>query len=327
MQQRNPGGDRQIFIQEVCPRDGLQNEAVFVSTEDKIALINQLSACGFAKIEVTSFTSPKAIPALKDAEEVMKNIRRNPAVEYSVLVPNLRGAERAMACLIDEANLVMSASASHNFTNLRMSREASVEQLSLVINALKGSSAAINLSLSAAFGCPFEGDVAEATVLRLIEHFTLREVRGITLCDTTGMAYPSQVASLCRQVKQQFPQLEITLHFHDTRGMALANTLAALGEGINRFDAATGGLGGCPYAPGASGNVCTEDMVHMLTLMGYQTGVNLESLLEISRDLPRLIGHNVPGSLARAGMRSDLHPMPASLEQQFKGCVPAGVQL
>ncbi len=321
MTQERPSSGKRIYLQEVCPRDGLQNEAVFVATEDKIALIDRLSQCGFAKIEVTSFTSPKAIPALRDAEAVMKGIRRHPDVEYSVLVPNLRGAERAMACDIDEANLVMSASESHNLTNLRMAREASFSQLRQVISELRGSAVAINVSLSAAFGCPFEGDVAADTVMRFIDRFASQGVRGVTLCDTTGMAFPSQVASLCRAVKQHFPHLEITLHFHDTRGLALANTLAALEQGIDRFDASTGGLGGCPYAPGASGNVCTEDMVHMLALMGYQTKIDLPSLIGIARDLAPLIGHHIHGCIVRSGMRNDLHPVPESLEQNFRACV------
>lgn len=317
---------RRIYIQEVCPRDGLQNEAIFVATQDKIALIDRLSQCGFAKVEVTSFTSPKAIPALKDAEAVMNGIRRIAGVEYSVLVPNLRGAERAMACRIDEANLVMSASESHNNTNLRMSREASFRQLSQVIDELSNTAVAINISLSAVFGCPFEGDIPESTVLDFVGRFASLGVRGVTLCDTTGMAFPTQVASLCRMVKQYFPHLEVTLHFHDTRGLALANTVAALSEGIDRFDSSAGGLGGCPYAPGASGNVCTEDMVHMLELMGYQTNVDLSALLGISRDLEPLVGHKIHGAVLKAGQRSDLHQMPASLEQNFNSCNETGRQ-
>lgn len=315
------GEGKRIFMQEVCPRDGLQNEAVFVETADKIALIDRLSLCGFAKVEVTSFTSPKAIPALRDAEAVMKGIQKVAGVEYSVLVPNMRGAERAIACNIDEANLVMSCSESHNNTNLRMGCEASFKQLKQVIGEIQGTSVAVNVSLSAAFGCPFEGDVPEKIVLCFVERFAGLGARGITLCDTTGMAYPTQVASLCRKVKKFFPKLEITVHFHDTRGLALANTLAALSEGIDRFDASAGGLGGCPYAPGASGNVCTEDMVHMLSLMGYETQVNLAELTRISRSLVPLIDHDVHGSIVRAGRRDELHSMPESLEQNFSCCV------
>lgn len=315
---------KRVYIQEVCPRDGLQNEAVFVATQDKITLIDRLSRCGFAKVEVTSFTSPKAIPALRDAEAVMNGIHRVAGVEYSVLVPNLRGAERAMACRIDEANLVMSMSESHNRTNLRMGREESFIQLSQVIAELRHTAVAINVSLSAAFGCPFEGDVPQNTVLGFIDRFASLGVRGVTLCDTTGMAFPAQVTSLSRAVKHHFPHLDITLHFHDTRGLALANTVAALYEGIDRFDSSAGGLGGCPYAPGASGNVCTEDMVHMLDLMGYQTQVDLPALLSVSRDLEPLIGHHVHGAIVKAGRRSDLHQMPESLEQNFNSGCPAG---
>ncbi|RPH30170.1 hydroxymethylglutaryl-CoA lyase [Buttiauxella warmboldiae] len=306
---------KKIYIQEVAPRDGLQNEAQFVQTDDKAAFIDALSLCGFAKIEATSFTSPKAIPALKDAEEVMKRIKRQPGVEYTVLVPNLRGAERALYCGIDEANLVMSASETHNMTNLRMRRQDSVLQLSEVIKVFAGSRVAINLSLSTAFGCPMEGQVEKNTLLRLIETFAQKEVRGITLCDTTGMAYPSQVEEICRLVRSHFPQLQFTLHFHDTRGMALANTLAALSAGIDRFDASLGGLGGCPYAPGASGNVSTEDMVHMLHLMGYRTGVDLDAIIGVAKTLPALIGHHIRSSVTRAGKTDDLHPVPQSFEQ------------
>lgn len=306
---------KKIYIQEVAPRDGLQNEAQFVETEDKTAFIDALSLCGFAKIEATSFTSPKAIPALKDAEDVMKRIRRQPGVEYTVLVPNLRGAERALHCGIDEANLVMSASETHNLTNLRMRRQDSVRQLSEVIEVFAGSDVAINVSLSTAFGCPMEGLVEKTTLLRLIEIFAQKDVRGITLCDTTGMAYPSQVGDVCRLVRNHFPGLQFTLHFHDTRGMALANTLAALSAGIDRFDASLGGLGGCPYAPGASGNVSTEDMVHMLHLMGYRTGVDLDAIISVAKTLPALIGHNIRSSVTRAGKTDDLHPVPVSFEQ------------
>ncbi|CAM3550057.1 hydroxymethylglutaryl-CoA lyase [Rouxiella silvae] len=306
-----------IFIQEVSPRDGLQNEAVFVETEEKVKLINQLGDCGFAKVEVTSFTSPKAIPALRDAEEVMKQIVRNPRVDYTVLVPNVRGAERAMACNIDEANLVMSASESHNLVNLRMSRSDSMRQLKQIIDELSGTDIAINVSLSSVFGCPIEGNIQEEEILRLTDFFASQNVRGITLCDTTGMAYPTQVERVCSLMKRRFPQLELTLHFHDTRGMALANSLAGLNQGINRFDASLGGLGGCPYAPGASGNVCTEDMVHMFELMGLRTGVDVVRLLSIVKTLPQLIGHPTWGNISKAGRRLDLHPMPSSLNQDF----------
>ncbi|MCX2887764.1 MULTISPECIES: hydroxymethylglutaryl-CoA lyase [Pseudomonas] len=301
---------KRLFMQEVATRDGFQNEKNFIQTDDKISLINELSQCGYAKIEVTSFTSPKAIPALRDAEAVMAGIARQPGVEYTVLVPNVRGAERALSCGIDEANLVMSVSEPHNRSNLRMTREQSFSQLKDVVGVIGSGPVAVNVSLSTVFGCPMQGDVSSADVLRFVERFAALGVRGVTLCDTTGMAYPSQVEALSRQVLERFPSLQITLHFHNTRGMALANTLAALAAGVDRFDASLGGLGGCPYAPGASGNVCTEDLVHMLELMGYETGMDLHRVLAASARLPVLIGHDTPSQILRAGRRLDLHPIP-----------------
>lgn len=306
---------KKLFIQEVAPRDGFQNEARFIETDDKIAFIDQLSQCGNAKIEVTSFTSPKAIPALKDAEAVMHQIRRNPDVVYTVLVPNLRGAERAMSCGVDEVNLVMSVSETHNLSNLRMSRERSFEQLAAVIGEVRNTSTAINVSLSTVFGCPMQGDVAQDDVLAWVDRFAQLGVDGVTLCDTTGMAYPTQAGNLFAAVLTRFPNLQVTAHFHNTRGMALANTVTALQAGVVRFDSSLGGLGGCPYAPGASGNVTTEDMVHMLELMGYDTGVNLEGILAISRTLVPLIGHDVNSQTLAAGTRMALHPVPEYVRQ------------
>jgi hydroxymethylglutaryl-CoA lyase len=305
-----------LFIQEVATRDGFQNEARFIETDDKIALIDRLSACGFAKIEVTSFTSPRAIPALRDAEAVMHRIVRAPGVVYTVLVPNVRGAERALSCDVDEVNLVMSVSESHNRANLRMSRSESFAQLRDVIEVVSKTRVAINVSLSTAFGCPMEGDVPEEEVLWWVARFAELGVHGVTLCDTTGMAYPNQVRQLAQRTRDQFAALETTLHLHNTRGMALANTMAALDAGIDRFDASLGGLGGCPYAPGATGNVCTEELVHMLELNGYDTGVDLTRALEASASLPGLIGHDVPSQLLKAGRRLDLHPAPEASEQR-----------
>ncbi|VWC76587.1 hydroxymethylglutaryl-CoA lyase [Burkholderia aenigmatica] len=305
------GEHKRLYIHEVATRDGFQNEAAFVDTDDKIALVDALSACGYAKIEVTSFTSPKAIPALRDAEAVMHGIARTPGVVvYTVLVPNVRGAERALSCGVDEVNLVMSMSESHNRANLRMTREQSFAQLRDVIDAVRGTGVAINVSLSTALGCPMEGDVPAEGVLAWMQRFADLGVHGFTLCDTTGMAFPSQVRELSARARERFGALQLTLHFHNTRGMALANTLAALDAGIDRFDASLGGLGGCPYAPGATGNACTEELVHMLELDGYDTGIDLAAVLAASARLPALIGHDVPSQILKAGRRSDLHPPP-----------------
>lgn len=302
-----------IFFNEVATRDGFQNEARFIATDDKIALVDALSDCGYAKIEVTSFTSPKAIPMLRDAEEVMGRIRRVPGVEYTVLVPNLRGAERALASRADELNLVMSVSETHNLANLRMPREKSFAALLDVIRHVDGGTP-INVSLSCSFGCPMEGDVPFTGVLQWAERFADLGVRGLTLCDTTGMAHPAQVSRMADALQQRFSGLQLTMHFHNTRGMGLANVLAAVQSGITRLDGSLGGLGGCPYAPGASGNVSSEDAIHMLDAMGYATGIDLTKLLAVARQLPALVGHDVPGQVARAGRISELHAPPAFVQ-------------
>jgi hydroxymethylglutaryl-CoA lyase len=304
-----------LSVNDVAPRDGLQNEKAFVPTPQKIALIDALSRTGLAKIEATSFVSPKAIPALADAADVMQGITRVPGVTYTVLVPNVRGAERALAARADEFNVVMSASESHNLSNLRMTRAQSLAALADVIALARGAGVPVNASLSVAFGCPMEGDVDAETVLRwsaaLLEH----GADGVTLCDTTGMAYPTQVAELTGAFLRRFPQAGLTLHFHDTRGMALANVMAGVAAGATRFDASLGGLGGCPYAPGASGNACLEDMVQMLQLCGHDTGVDLPRLIECARTLPALVGHDIPSQAAKAGRRLELHPLPRDFEQ------------
>ncbi|MFC0337703.1 hydroxymethylglutaryl-CoA lyase [Kushneria avicenniae] len=304
---------QRIYIQEVAPRDGLQIEARFVSTADKIALIDALSRTGVAKIEATSFTSPKAIPNLADAGEVMAGMTRHKHVDYVALVPNERGAERALAAGADELNLVMSASDSHGLANLRMTPWQSLERFPAILDLARGRNVFINASISTAFGCPFDGEVPASRVIDIIERLTAMGIRGISLCDTTGMANPAQVRTLCKEVLGRWPELMLTLHVHNTRGMGLANVLAAWQAGVSRFDAALGGLGGCPFAPGASGNVCTEDLVHMFEEMGVDTGVDLDALLAVSRTLPDLVGHDVPGQVVKAGRSSRRYPLPESV--------------
>jgi hydroxymethylglutaryl-CoA lyase len=309
------GKPTRIYLQDVAVRDGFQIEPGFIPTEQKIALVNALSQTGLAKIEVTSFTSPKAIPALADAEQVMLGIERAPGVVYTVLVPNMRGAERALGCSADEFNLVMSVSETHNLANLRMTREQSFAQLREVIDFARSTGVALNVSLSCSFGCPMEGRVEKSALFSWAQRFIDLGVHGITLCDTTGMAYPSQVKDICGAFKNQWKDTGLTLHFHNTRGMGLANALAAIDAGVDRFDASLGGLGGCPYAPGATGNICTEDLAHMLDLMGYDTGVNVDALIGCARQLPAMLGHDVPGQVAKAGKISDLHAAPAWLDE------------
>jgi hydroxymethylglutaryl-CoA lyase len=305
------GGGKRIFIQEVAPRDGFQIEPRFIATDDKVRLIDGLSQTGLAKIEVTSFSSPRAIPALADADLVLKRIERVPGVEYAALVPNVRGCTRALEAEPDEINVVVSASESHNRANLRMSCEQSLAGIR-EIAALAYGRVHLSVSISTAFGCPFEGKIEPARVLQFVERLSQMGIRRMSLCDTTGVANPAQVYALCSQARSGWPQTTFTAHFHDTRAMALANAVAALEAGIDRFDASLGGLGGCPFAPGASGNVCTEDLAHMIDAMGYVTGVDLGRLVDLARGLPALVGHEVPGQILKAGPATRRYPVPGA---------------
>ena len=302
-----------LIVQEVAPRDGLQIEKQWVETEDKIALIDGLSACGFTRIEAGSFVSPKAIPALRDGDAVFNGIRRAQGVIYVALVPNVKGAERALAANADELNLVMSASQTHNRANMRMSCESSLAGFGDIVRLVHGitnAKVSLNATVATAFGCPFEGRIDEDRVVSIARTYREMGITGISLADTTGMANPRQVARLVARVLEYVPAADLTLHFHNTRGRGLANVLAAYDAGARRFDAALGGLGGCPFAPGASGNICTEDLVNMCDEMGIPTGVDLQKLIVLSRTLPALVGHDVSGQVAKAGRNCDLHPVP-----------------
>lgn len=300
-----------LIVQEVSPRDGLQIEPGWVETADKISLIDQLSLAGFSRIEAGSFVSPKAIPALRDGEQVFQGIRRRTGVIYVALIPNLKGAQRAVASGADELNLVLSASQTHNLANMRMRCEASLAAFGEVVNFASEYPVRLNGSIATTFGCPFEGKIDEDRVLDLVDAYLALGVQGITLADTTGMANPRQVQRLVNRVLQRVLVSDLTLHFHNTRGLGLCNVLAAYEAGARRFDAALGGLGGCPFAPGASGNICTEDLVNLCEEVGIPTGIDLPHLLQMSRQLPALLGHELPGQVVKAGRNSDLHPPPA----------------
>jgi len=299
-----------LIVQEVSPRDGLQIEPTWVETADKIALIDQLSLAGFSRIEAGSFVSPKAIPALRDGEHVFQGIARKAGVIYVALIPNLKGAQRAVESRADELNLVMSASQTHNLANMRMRCEASLAAFGEIVSFAAGHPVRLNGSIATTFGCPFEGRIDEDRVLQLVDAYLQLGIQGISLADTTGMANPRQVERLVKRVLQHVPATDLTLHFHNTRGLGLCNVLAAYEAGARRFDAALGGLGGCPFAPGASGNICTEDLVNLCEEVGIHTGVDLPHLLNLSRRLPVLLGHELPGQVAKAGRNCDLHPPP-----------------
>jgi hydroxymethylglutaryl-CoA lyase len=302
-----------LIVQEVSTRDGLQIEPTWVETADKIALIDQLSLAGFSRIEAGSFVSPKAIPALRDGDEVFRGIQRHPGVIYVALIPNLKGAQRAIDAGADELNLVMSASQTHNLANMRMRCEQSLTAFADVVSFAAGSAVSLNGSIATTFGCPFEGKIDEDRVLQIVDAYLELGMKGISLADTTGMANPRQVHRLVQRVLTRIPASALTLHFHNTRGLGLSNVLAAYEAGARRFDASLGGLGGCPFAPGASGNICTEDLVNMCEEMGIDTGIDLPHLLTMSRRLPALLGHEMPGQVAKAGRNCDLHPAPENL--------------
>ncbi|QRX82095.1 hydroxymethylglutaryl-CoA lyase [Glaciimonas sp. PAMC28666] len=299
-----------LIVQEVAPRDGLQIEPTWVSTDDKVALIDQLSSAGFTRIEAGSFVSPKAIPALRDGEEVFARIQRQPGVIYVALIPNKKGAERAIQAGADELNLVMSASQTHNRANMRMRCEESLAGFGDIVALAAGTGLSLNGTIATTFGCPFEGKIDEDRVMGFVEEYLRMGIEGITLADTTGMANPRQVARLVERVLKQLPASALTLHFHNTRGLGLANVLAAYEAGARRFDSALGGLGGCPFAPGASGNICTEDLVNLCAEIGIETGIDLPKLISMSRQLPALLGHEVSGQVAKAGRNCDLHLAP-----------------
>lgn len=299
-----------VYINDVAVRDGFQSEPAFVPTEEKIRLIDRLSHTGLTKIEVTSFVSPKAIPNLRDAAEVMQSIQRVPGVTYVALVPNERGCERALEAKVDEINLVMSIGETHNLANMRMSCEQSLEQFRGVMRLLRGTAMRVNGTVATAFGCPFEGEQPQYRLLWAAEQYLGMGMHSVTLADTTGMAHPRQVEQTTRAFREAFPDAPLTLHFHNTRGMGLANALAGAAAGATSLDASLGGIGGCPFAPGATGNICTEDLVHMFESCGVATGVDLDALLAVARDLPAIVGHEVPGQVMRSGKRTELYARP-----------------
>ena len=307
-----------LYINDVAVRDGFQIEKRFVPTATKIELINQLSRTGLHKIEVTSFVSPKHVPALADANEVLAAIERVPGVIYVALIPNIRGAQNAAAAprKADEVNAVMSASETHNRANINRSHEESLGELPTMVRIARDAGMKATLSLSTTFGCPFEGHVLEETVLEFVERFREMDVDGISLADTTGMANPRQVRELTAKVLEKYPppnETYYTLHFHNTRGMGLANVVAGIEAGVRSFDGSISGLGGCPFAPGATGNICTEDMVNMLEDMGYDTRVDLAKLLAVARRIPAVVGHETPGQVMKAGQTMELHEIPEAL--------------
>jgi hydroxymethylglutaryl-CoA lyase len=299
-----------VTLCEVGTRDGFQIEPEFIPTDAKVEVVDLLSAAGLPRIEVTSFVHPKAVPQLRDAETVMARITRRPGTRYAALVPNDKGAVRAVDAGVDAIHTVLSASESHNLANVNMTIAESVEKLGAVIEVARRAKVHVGCGISTSFGCPFEGDVPLAQLESVVRRLVDIGARAIGLADTTGMANPRQVSRVLEHLMPRFAGVEWTLHTHDTRAMAIPNILAAMECGVTNFDASIGGLGGCPFAPGASGNVCTEDLVHCLHAMDVATGIDLDRLLAASRRVQEIVGRALPGQIVKAGPSTRRYPVP-----------------
>ena len=293
----------QISVREVGPRDGLQNEQP-VATQAKIELIDRLSATGVRRIEAVSFVHPDAIPQMADADDVWRGIERAESVRYSALVPNLRGAKRAVDSGLAEIEAVVSASDTHNRKNVNRSTEQSLDEIAEIIKLAHDGGATCQVVVSTAWGCPYEGDVPVGRVVTVASRAVADGADSISFGDTTGMATPGRVRRLVGEFRSAHPEAALNLHFHNTRGTGLANVLTALEMGVADFDASVGGLGGCPYAPGATGNIATEELVHMVEDMGIATGIDLQAMIDAAADAERIIGRRLPSQVLRAGPRS-----------------------
>ncbi|MGP1356391.1 hydroxymethylglutaryl-CoA lyase [Roseicyclus sp.] len=297
-----PEGSR-ITVCEVGPRDGFQIEAAFIPTAKKIEIANALFASGIRHMQVTSFVSPRAVPQLADAEEVLAGIDRPEGAVVSALIPNLRGAERAAACGVDAVHTVVSASETHNLKNVNRAIDASLKDFEAVFALLDRAGVAVEGGIATAFGCPFEGVVPPGQVARIAKRYQELGARSVGLGDTTGMATPATVRAAVRAIRDEAPGLGIKLHFHNTRGVGLACVMTGLAEGVTEYDAAVGGLGGCPFAAGATGNICTEDLVYLLNESGYDTGIDLEKLIAAAKLTQEIIGRELPGQVIKSGPR------------------------
>ena len=291
-----------VHIYEVGPRDGLQNEARLIATDDKVAFIDALSASGLSAIEITSFVNPRWIPQLADAADVARRITRRPGVVYSALVPNRQGLDSAITAGMREVAVFMSASETHNKKNVNKTIAATLEAFRETVPPALAAGLKVRAYVSTVYGCPYEGAVDPQKAVDLCRQLRALGCYQISLGDTIGVANPRQVRDVLSRVFAEVPVGDVAVHFHDTRGTALANILVAVEMGVTTVDSALGGLGGCPYAPGASGNVATEDVIYMLEGMGVRTGVDMDKLVEASQLASTLVGHEMPSKFYRAYM-------------------------
>jgi len=301
------GVPRKITVSEVGPRDGLQIEARQVPTAVKIELVEKLVATGLDRIEVSAFVHPKVVPQLADAEQVFAGLHRRPGVRYAALALNTRGAERAVAAGVDDLKTGIAASDSFNELNIRMSTARGMRALDEMANVARGTGSRLVGAIATAFGCPYEGEVPLSRVHRLFEQLVGLGSPIIYLADTTGVANPSQIRRTLEDLSARWPQQRIGLHLHNTRGLGLANALAGLECGVADFESSVAGLGGCPFAPRAVGNICTEDFVHMAHEMGIETGIDLDALIDAARFAQQALGRPLPGMVMKAGKARDLH--------------------
>lgn len=297
---------KSITLCEVGLRDGLQNESYLLETDQKVEILRNLIGAGFPVIEVGSFMHPKAVPQMADTDEVFRAIGQVPGVELRALIPNLRGIQRAIACGCKKVKLNVSASRQHNLKNLNMTPEQSVSGFASCVEAAKENDIEISGSISMPFASPWEGRTPVADVDSIIEAYLGVGITEISLSDASGMAVPNQVYDLCRHVIEKYPQCSWWMHFHNTRGMAMANIMAAMEAGMTQFDSSFGGLGGCPFVPGAAGNISTEDVLHMCEESGIETGVDIAGVIDLSRNLRELLNHDLESYVLRAGRSSDL---------------------
>jgi hydroxymethylglutaryl-CoA lyase len=279
-------------------------EKTFIPTETKIEIVNALAACGFSKMEVSSFISPKAIPQMSDAARVIAGIDRSRGMRVAALVPNSKGAENAAAAGVDEMVTFVSATESHNRSNVNRTIAESLAGFETVMKIARQVHIPVATGIAVAFGCPFEGDVPAEHVGGMVGRLLDLGVHAVTLGDTTGLATPPIVARTCEHLLKKYPGMKLSLHFHNTRGLGLVNAFAALELGITAFESSVGGLGGCPFAPGATGNVCTEDMVYMFEELGIHTGIDLDELIKVARSVEESIGRPLPGQVMKSGTRS-----------------------